>query len=339
MKILGRGRYFVVSSYLQQLQSYLKQLDIPPLVLLENSDLPLLVLSQGNLFLGHESVSAVNAHMCQLAPSQTDLIYHLAHERDAMSHGSLGAAALLSTDLSDAVSLIGKYVKTRYSGIETKIEIKPQLVRVSIAVPTTNPLSDRLTVLSTLLMLENTLRNSVVLEQDDFDVKIGVVYSPPSDWQVRDLGQGLSFKQATNFIEFPRRLLDKSLKFSNKKEFEQAFNACDEELRLVNSCNNLSELIMRKLAQASLPLPTIDTIAESLNLSARTLRRRLEGEGKQYLDLKLETMNIRAIELLKHSNESLQRSSARLGYSDYKSFARAFKKANGITPSQYKKSN
>ena len=158
MNILGRGRYFVISSYLQQLQAYLKQIDLSVFELLENSDLPLLALSQPDLYLGHESIAEINAHLCTLVPSETHLIHYLALERDPLTHGSLGVAVLLSFDLDTAISMMQKYICTRYSGMEIKVSITDDTVKVIFYVPKTNSKSDRLTVLSTLLMLEKNLR-------------------------------------------------------------------------------------------------------------------------------------------------------------------------------------
>ncbi len=338
MKILGRGQFFVVSSYLQQLQSYLKQLNLPAIKLLANSDLPLFALSQQNLYLGHESIADVNAYICTLVPSETKLITFLALERDALAHGSLGVAALLSTDLDNAISIIQKYIKTRYSGIKVDKTIVDNMVKINFYVPRTNPQSDRLTVLSTLLMFSNALRNTLQLDSDDHPINVSVMYSAPLDWQDFHEYTQVKFNQQNNSIEFPDYFLTKRLKFSNQNESDQASEICKEELKAIKVYSDTSELVRLKLSQSSLPLPNIDMIASSLNISGRTLRRKLEHLGIQYINLKLEVMNTKALTLLSSSSASLQQLSAELGYSDYKSFARAFKKANGMTPSQFRKS-
>ena len=338
MKILGRGQFFVVSSYLQQLQSYFKKVNLPAIKLLSNSDLPLLVLSQANLYLGHESIADVNAYACSSVPSEADLITYLAFERDALTHGSLGIAALLSSDLDEAIGIIRKYIRTRYSGIDIEMANIDGKVQITLNVPQTNPHSDRLTVLSTLLMFANTLRSTLQLDSDDYQIDVSVLYSAPKNWQDIHDRTSVAFNQGCNKIEFPDSFLNKRLLFSNQDESHQASEICREELKAVKDYSEISELVRLKLSQSSLPLPNIDVIASSLNISARTLRRKLEAVGVQYIDLKMEVMNAKALLLLSTSSASLQQLSSELGYSDYKSFARAFKKTNGVTPSQYRRS-
>ena len=338
MKILGRGQFFVVSSYLQQLQSYFKKVNLPAIKLLSNSDLPLFVLSQANLYLGHESIADVNAYACSSVPSEADLITYLAFERDALTHGSLGIAALLSSDLDEAIGIIRKYIRTRYSGIDIEMANIDGKVQITLNVPQTNPHSDRLTVLSTLLMFANTLRSTLQLDSDDYQIDVSVLYSAPENWHDIHDRTSVAFNQGCNKIEFPDSFLNKRLLFSNQDESHQASEICREELKAVKDYSEISELVRLKLSQSSLPLPNIDVIASSLNISARTLRRKLEAVGVQYIDLKMEVMNAKALLLLSTSSASLQQLSSELGYSDYKSFARAFKKTNGVTPSQYRRS-
>jgi AraC-like DNA-binding protein len=337
MKILGRGQFFVVSSYLQQLQSYFKKVNLPAIRLLSNSDLPLYTLSQANLYLGHESIAEVNAHACTLVPSEAELITYLAFERDALTHGSLGIAALLSSDLDDAISIIRKYIRTRYSGIEIDVAIISNKVRINFKVPETNLQSDRLTVLSTLLMFENTLKSTLQLDSDEHEVGISVIYSAPMYWQNTHGHAQVKFDQDCNKIEFPDYLLKKRLLFSNQNESDQASEICKEELNAIKTYSDVSELVRLKLSQSNLPLPNIDVIANSLNLSGRTLRRKLDSLGIQYIDLKLAVMNEKALALLSSSTGSLQQLASELGYCDYKSFSRAFKKSNGMTPSQFRR--
>jgi AraC-like DNA-binding protein len=337
MNILGRGQFFVVSSYLQQLQSYLKQLNLPPVELLRNSDLPLFTMSQPSLYLGHESIADINAYLCTIVPSETHLIKYLATERDALTHGSMGVAALLSSDLENAILVIQKYIKTRYSGMEAEIVLIEDALRIMLSVPETNDQSDRLTVLSTFLMFESTLRNMLVMEPDSYPIIISVIYPKPADWVKLSTNTDVRFNQSHNIFEFPQKLLKKQLLFSDQRELFQATRVCDHELNNIESFNDLSEVIKSKLIQSRLPLPNIEVVASELNLSIRTLRRRLEALGIQYIDLKQSVLNTRALELLLSNKRSLQQISWELGYSDYKSFSRAFKKLNALTPSQYRK--
>ena len=337
MNILGRGQFFVVSSYLQQLQSYLKYLDLPLVELLKNSDLPWYALSQPSLYLGHESIADINENICTLVPSEADLIKYLAAERDALAHGSLGIAAALSIDLENAIFLIQKYIKTRHSGMNIEAALSGEFFEILLTVPKTNLYSERLTVLSTLLVFESGLRKMLVVDSEEYLVIINVTYPMPDGWTGVSSNTKIQFDQSRNSLEFSQNLLKKQLIFSDQHELNLAQKICDVELKNLEALNDLSEVVKSKLSRAALPLPNIEVIASDLNISVRTLRRRLESLGVQYINLKQEVLNTKAVELLSLSDLSLQQISWELGYSDYKSFSRSFKTLNKLTPNQYRK--
>ena len=93
--------------------------------------------------------------------------------------------------------------------------------------------------------------------------------------------------------------------------------------------------------------PILESIAEQLNLTSQTLRRRLESEGKTYQTIKDELRRDAAIHLLLsstmvlpgHKNKSqlsLDEIADRLGFSESSTFQRAFKKWTGVHPKIYR---
>jgi AraC-like DNA-binding protein len=84
--------------------------------------------------------------------------------------------------------------------------------------------------------------------------------------------------------------------------------------------------------------PSFETLAQTLNIGAQTLRRRLKVEGTSYPIIKDEIRRDLAIEFLLTSNRSVNQISEALGFSEPRSFTRAFKQWTGVSPSQYVKS-
>lgn len=78
---------------------------------------------------------------------------------------------------------------------------------------------------------------------------------------------------------------------------------------------------------------TADSLAESLAMSPRTLSRRLQEEGCTVPQLKQEVSLEHARMLLLETQHSIQQIAEACGFADATSFARAFKRANGHTPS------
>jgi len=80
----------------------------------------------------------------------------------------------------------------------------------------------------------------------------------------------------------------------------------------------------------------IDDVARSMDTSVRTLQRELHDAGTDFRSLTTAIRAQRAIELLRHSNGSITRISAELGYSSPAGFSRAFRKATGLGPREFR---
>jgi AraC-like DNA-binding protein len=81
---------------------------------------------------------------------------------------------------------------------------------------------------------------------------------------------------------------------------------------------------------------TLDSIAEELNLSRRTVYRKLKAENSSYKDLLIDSKKNLAREYLKNSSLSVYEIAVRLGFSEASSFHRAFKSWFGISPGRYR---
>ena len=84
--------------------------------------------------------------------------------------------------------------------------------------------------------------------------------------------------------------------------------------------------------------PSFETLALNLNMSAQTLRRRLKVEGTSYPAIKDEIRRDLAIDYLLMSNRNINYISTALGFSEPRSFTRAFKQWTGVSPSKYSRS-
>ncbi|PTQ90013.1 helix-turn-helix transcriptional regulator [Agitococcus lubricus] len=75
-----------------------------------------------------------------------------------------------------------------------------------------------------------------------------------------------------------------------------------------------------------------EDVANHLNMSVRTLRRRLADIGMSFNEIRLEVRMQTAQRYLKTSNQSIERIANLVGYSDQASFTRAFQKWSNETP-------
>ena len=84
--------------------------------------------------------------------------------------------------------------------------------------------------------------------------------------------------------------------------------------------------------------PTIDHIAANLNMSVRTLQRRLSEEGASYKSVIDDLRKHFAIQYLKRDDLSIKEIAYLLDYTEPSSFIRSFKRWHEMSPTAYRKS-
>lgn len=82
---------------------------------------------------------------------------------------------------------------------------------------------------------------------------------------------------------------------------------------------------------------SIESAASSLQTSVRTLQRELHRDGTDFRTLTATVRTRRALALLRHSDASVTQIAAAFGYSAPAHFARAFRKATGLSPREYRR--
>lgn len=103
-------------------------------------------------------------------------------------------------------------------------------------------------------------------------------------------------------------------------------------------CEGVSARVMdalqQRIGQAEL---SIDKIAEDINLSKRTLQRRLQQQQANFAQLRDSLRFHYAIKYLIDEHMSVDMVSKALDFSDRTSFTNAFKRWTGLSPSVFRK--
>ncbi|WP_162846021.1 AraC family transcriptional regulator [Seongchinamella sediminis] len=90
------------------------------------------------------------------------------------------------------------------------------------------------------------------------------------------------------------------------------------------------------LASGPENLPTASDVAGQLNMSARTLHRRLTAEGTSFQQLKDDLRREIAVHYIQRDDLSIDTIAAVMGFQDNSAFYRSFKKWTGTSPGQYR---
>lgn len=170
---------------------------------------------------------------------------------------------------------------------------------------------------------------------------LGVEFIHPQPSYVTDyvdlFGAHLSFGCSHNRLLLDSAWLDRPLRNHQPLALQQALRLLELEAAQAHQTLDLIQAVERSISRALRTGAHIEQIASELNMSARTLRRRLQEQGLTF-DRLLEQIRLaRAVSLLANPRMPVQRITEEAGYSDVRSFRRAFRRWTGQSPSDFRR--
>jgi AraC-like DNA-binding protein len=150
-------------------------------------------------------------------------------------------------------------------------------------------------------------------------------------------GCEVQFDQPVNGIRFREELLDYPVPQADKKLLRTLLAHATEVLAEIDQDQSISFQV-KNLLRLTLKEqePNSTQIAESLNMSSRTLQRKLNAENSNYKNLLNQVRLDMALYYLENTTLSLDQISYELGYAETRSFYRSFKQWTGRTAGSYR---
>ncbi len=158
-----------------------------------------------------------------------------------------------------------------------------------------------------------------------------------ADEVARALRLTLAYGQNHNELQIPSCLLDLPLQGA----FDSLHQQAEQRVALRLSSRHQGRALSARLAQLLQAQPSLlaggmGAAARALGQHPRTLQRRLAAEGKGFSRVVDEVRLRLAQAWLADHGQALETISARLGFSDRRSFTRAFQRWTGQTPSAFR---
>ncbi len=148
------------------------------------------------------------------------------------------------------------------------------------------------------------------------------------------LTPNLQFNAEANEIIFPKKWLTKKLAMSSQPTHELAVSRLNQISN--NATYSLYETVQNLISQNLSKGITLEQVAGELNMSSRTLIRKLSQQQASFKGLLLEARQKKARYLLSSTGLFLEEISDLLGYKDPANFTRAFNQWQGMTPSEFR---
>jgi AraC-like DNA-binding protein len=278
----------------------------------------------------------VGRKLAQLAPAPL-IGLDLGQHHHLISKGKLGMAAMCCETAFDALKLILNYIDlaSTYFKYDLTVEGKKGCVRFKELVS----LDDfRLYIFETELVSLHTIC-AMILDDVHVFKEMHLAYSAP-DYAARYekiFHCPVFFDAPEHLIMFDATLLDRQLKHANPLTRKILEQECRQLCQRLNEHATVRDKIRHELMFSEGDFPTLDQLAQRINMPERTIRRKLTIEGTSYKDILSDIRRQKALELIAAGDFSMEKIASRLGYSDVASFYHAFKTWTGATPASYRK--
>jgi len=255
-----------------------------------------------------------------------------------MTLGSVGVAASSAPTLRAGLQVVESFARVHAQHSKINVEATLQGLRVVLEWETELGEVERFYAESGLLWLQNYAE--LITGRVIHDARYQLGFPPPSyaDDYAKYFRGHVSFNHRVTSSELPTHCLDTPSPYYNRDLWQRFQLSLEENLRALSRSDirSYSHYVRTLLQSSELPLPTLQSMAQTLHISERTLNRRLQNEGMCFRDLRAEVLAGWARRYLTETNDSVESVAASLGFVEASNFRRAFKAWEGCSPNQFR---
>ena len=162
----------------------------------------------------------------------------------------------------------------------------------------------------------------------DCDRKLQAYFRAPIEYQADN-----------NILSFSKQLVEAPLTHANPELARINDQAVVDYLARFDRDSLTMQVRSRIIERLQDGTPNQETIAQSLNVSLRSLQRKLSNEETNFKTLLESTRRELALHYIRETHRSLGEITYLLGFSEPSNFTRAFKRWTGVSPIEYRANN
>ena len=281
----------------------------------------------------------------------------LAHTRDCpfalgyqigaeMSHTlfRLVVPSIFSNDkLTGAIETLSGSLSALFIGVKFRVSIKPPVLRLSLDLLEVSNEALSQFILARNMGLIVAIHQLMLKDQDHCVRELGFTFKflPGMQQLAAHFACPVKYEQNENYLIGDMLKIDFSQPMINEiaaKVIET--NCCQmkaEPIHVAEANLSLTDKIWILLDEANNFSLSKDEVAAELNISARTLSRRLQEQGTNWRNLVSELRIKKARFLLEDTQLSLQQIADEIGFSSASAFSNAFSRANDTNAAEYRR--
>lgn len=255
------------------------------------------------------------------------------------SHGELGTLLLSCGTLREAVEMGVGFVRIRQRSLGFSLQTRgpTAILRVQELLPI--GWSRHVFIESVISGLATTARYLTGLPLPDLSLHFDIG-EPPYFAHYRTRLPTAHFGCQHNEIHFPAHHLDEPLPLTNRIAAMESLQDCQQALTHIgaeDTPDNFAEQVRDVLDKEIARALSLEDVARMLCVSDRTLKRKLQSCGTNFLSLQEDVRHRNALRLMVDMQLKIQEIAQNLGYDDPGNFTRAFRRWTGKSPSAYRR--
>jgi len=252
------------------------------------------------------------------------------------SHGAMGSAAMSSPTVREAIGVFLKYYGMRAQFTNLTSETDGESFKMIQTLLVENDSVGQFLIEA--LIVSTKLSFDFLSGRPQTDVAVYCSFEKPSYGELLEstLKCPVHYNQPRTLFSFSCSYLDMPVATRNEAIRQFSEQQCEYLNKSIQQPGKFSERISALLRQLPGRQITQAQTAQLLNVSPRTLLRRLKEENIRYQSLHDVEQKKLALYYLEQPNSTLESISESMGYHDSSSFRRAFKRWFGVPPSEYK---
>lgn len=252
-------------------------------------------------------------------------------------YGSSGFLTLTAADTADAISSAHKVYDLQYLHVDWETEVTDDAaIHHGIVDESLRDLEVFLLERAFTVLQRNSQE---LIGPECFPDKLLLRYSDPGYAErYRQIFRcPVEFDAGVNEAHYPSHYLQFRIPTHDPAVHEVLEPISNMLIQKLSGATGIVSAVRLALRENPGVFPSIETVAERLGMSSRTLSRRLRENQTNFQSLLDEARHAVAEDRLLHSKMSIQQIAEACGFRDAQNFAQAFKRWNGLSPSEFRR--
>ncbi|MFZ5756628.1 MAG: helix-turn-helix domain-containing protein [Pseudomonadota bacterium] len=319
----------ISAHYAAVLARYMQREGISPEVLLDGTGVPISALREPEVYLSVAQIQRLIEQACRLVPRES-LGFEFGRTIDLSAHGLLGFSILRRERLRELVGMVVTVIRVRLPLLDIRLTEDGPRQHLQMEdtwdLGTTRHFVTGM-YLGSILSIASLATRDLRLEFD--------CAAPRTTRGFHGLDRGQ--------VVFGQAACRATLTYHSRPAWQEENRAPELIAKLgahETGITDEAEIVLR-LRRCVLSNPgrdcTLESVAERMGLSARSLRRHLQETGQSFTDIRNCVRLEFARRLLRGSSLPIEEIAEQVGYGDQASFSKAFSAWTGTSPGRYRR--